>query len=101
MYVTKLVIHGKWYKDITNIDVIIHNQKLIMFIGIVEVGFMCSCLHSRGKRLDISIKDIDKPPMGMGLYQTIFAFFTQLLTCHAKSYNLIQASAIAHSISTC
>jgi len=38
MYVTKLVIHGKWYEDITNIDVIVHNQKLIMFTGVVEVG---------------------------------------------------------------
>jgi hypothetical protein len=30
--------HGKWYEDITNIDVIVHNQKLIMFTGVVEVG---------------------------------------------------------------
>jgi hypothetical protein len=31
-------MYGKWYKDITNIDVIVHNQKLIMFTGVVEVG---------------------------------------------------------------
>ena len=59
MYMTKLVIHGKWYKDITNIDVIVHNQKLIMFTGVVEVGFVRGCPHNRGKRLDISIKDVE------------------------------------------
>jgi len=58
MYVTKLVIRGKWYKDITNIDVIVHNQKLIMFSGLVEVGFVRGCPYNRGKRLDISIKEV-------------------------------------------
>ena len=38
---------------------VIYNQKLIMFTGVVEVGFAGGRPHNRGKRLNISIKDIE------------------------------------------
>ena len=34
---------------------VIYNQKLIMFTGVVEVGFAGGCLHNRGKRLNIRL----------------------------------------------
>ena len=38
----------------------------------------------------------DKPPIGMNMYQTIFALFLQLLTHHAKSCSFNQTFVTAH-----
>ena len=40
---------------------------------------------------------VDKPPIGMNTYQTIFALFSQLLTHHAKLCSLNQTFVTVHA----